>query len=214
MSSVEATGKSVDEAIESALEKLEEARENVEVEVLEEGSRGVWGVGAQEARVRVTVRENFAGSARRVTNELLQRMGITARVTVRGTGDPVMLDVAGEDLGILIGWRGETLRQFQTVVNLVANEGKPDRKKVLVDIEHYRRRREETIKEMALRLAQRAKRTGEKVTMDAMHAYERRIVHLALEHEPGVTTASTGAEPDRRVVISPEAPGAAPRPAN
>lgn len=204
MSTMETTGKTVDDAIENALEQLEEARENVEVEVLQEGSRGVWGVGAQEARVRVTVRETFAGRARRVTQDLLQRMGISGRVSVRSGTDPVVLDIMGDDLGILIGWRGENLRHLQAVVNLVANEGKVDRRKVVVDVEHYRRRREETIKEMALRLAQKAKRTGERITMDPMHAYERRIVHLALEREPGVTTASTGDEPGRRVVISPE----------
>jgi spoIIIJ-associated protein len=204
MTTIEVSGKSVDDAIENALEQLEEARENVEVEVLQEGSKGVWGVGAQPARVRVTVRETFPGRARRVTADLLRLMGISARVSLRSPGDPVMLDVSGEDLGILIGWRGENLRQLQSVVNLVANEGKMERHKVLVDVEHYRRRREETIKEMALRLAQKVKRTGEKVTLDPMHAYERRIVHLALEREPGVTTASTGEEPERRVVISPE----------
>ncbi len=204
MTTIEVSGKSVDDAVENALEQLEEARENVEVEVLQEGSKGVWGVGAQPARVRVSVRETFAGRARRVTADLLRLMGISGRVSLRSSGDPVMLDVSGEDLGILIGWRGENLRQLQAVVNLVANEGKMDRRKVLVDVEHYRRRREETIKEMALRLAQRVKRTGEKVALDPMHAYERRIVHLALEREPGVTTASTGEEPERRVVISPQ----------
>ncbi len=204
MTSIETTGKTLDDAVDNALEQLEEARENVEVEVLQEGSKGVWGVGGQPARVRVTVRETFAGRARRITSDLLRLMGIAARVTVRGGADPVTLDVTGDDLGILIGWRGENLRQLQTVVNLVANQGKLDRKKVLVDVEHYRRRREETIKEMALRLAQKVKRTGEKVTMDPMQAYERRIVHLTLEHEPGVTTVSTGEEPARRVVIAPE----------
>ena len=153
--SVETTGTTVDEAVEKALEDLEEARENVEVEVLDETP--------QEARVRVTVRETYAVRARQVVAELLYKMGISAQVFIRQTEDPVMIDVAGDNLGLLIGWRGETLRAFQTVVNLILNEGRADRRRLVVDVEHYRNRREETVKEMALRLAERVRRTGERV---------------------------------------------------
>src|SRR5881398_1365120 len=117
--SVETTGTTVDDAVEKALEDLEEARENVEVEVLDETP--------QEARVRVTVRETYAVRARQVVAELLYKMGISAQVFIRQTEDPVMIDVAGDNLGLLIGWRGETLRAFQTVVNLILNEGRADR---------------------------------------------------------------------------------------
>src|SRR5881398_877896 len=145
--SVETTGTTVDEAVEKALEDLEEARENVEVEVLDETP--------QAARVRVTVRETYAVRARQVVAELLYKMGISAQVFIRQAEDPVMIDVAGDNLGLLIGWRGETLRAFQTVVNLILNEGRADRRRLVVDVEHYRNRREETVKEMALRLAER-----------------------------------------------------------
>ena len=118
---VETTGKTVDEAIEKALEELEEARENVEVEVLDET--------ADEARVRVALRETYAIKARQVVAELLYKMGITAQVLIKKSDDPVMIDVAGDNLGLLIGWRGETLRAFQTVVNLILNEGRSDRRR-------------------------------------------------------------------------------------
>lgn len=193
--SIESSGATVDEAIERALEELEEARENVEVEILEE---------APQARVRVTLRETYAGNARQIVMDLLSRMGIVAQVYVRKVEDPVTIDIAGQDLGVLIGWRGETLRSFQTVVNLIINEGRADRRRVIVDVERYRQRREETVREMALRLAQRARRSGERVLMDPMPAYERRIVHVTLDAEPGIRTESQGEEPNRRVVIWPE----------
>src|SRR5438270_760073 len=194
--SVEITGKTVDEAVEQALEDLDETRENVEVEVLEES--------AEQARVRVTQRETYAVKARDVVAELLYKMGITAQVTIKKADEPVMIDVAGDNLGLLIGWRGETLRAFQTVVNLILNEGRADRRRLVVDVEHYRNRREETVKEMALRLADRVRRTGERVMMDPMQSYERRIVHITLEKEPGIRTESQGEEPNRRVAILPD----------
>src|SRR5256886_178566 len=204
--SVEITGKTVDEAVEQALEDLDEARENVEVEVLEES--------AEQARVRVTQRETYAVKARDVVAELLYKMSITAQVTIKKADEPVMIDVAGDSLGLLIGSRGETVRAFQTVVNLILNEGRADRRRLVVDVEHYRNRREETVKEMALRLADRVRRTGERVMMDPMQSYERRIVHITLEKEPGIRTESQGEEPNRRVPAPPHRVAPAPRPAH
>src|SRR5256886_3412789 len=203
--SVEITGKTVDEAVEQALEDLDEARENVEVEVLEES--------AEQARVRVTQRETYAVKARDVVAELLYKMSITAQVTIKKADEPVMIDVAGDSLGLLIGSRGETVRAFQTVVNLILNEGRADRRRLVVDVEHYRNRREETVKEMALRLADRVRRTGERLMMDPMQSYERRIVHITLEKEPGIRTESQGEEPNRRVAILPDGVTSARRPA-
>ena len=111
--SVEITARTVDKAVEQALEDLDEARENVDIEVLEESP--------EQARVRVTQRETYAVKARQVVAELLYKMGITAQVFIKKSDDPVMIDVAGDNLGLLIGWRGETLRAFQTVVNLILN---------------------------------------------------------------------------------------------
>jgi spoIIIJ-associated protein len=202
---VETTGKTVEDAVTKALEDLEEARENVEVEVLDEE--------ADHARVRVTLRETYAIKARQVVAELLYKMGISAQVFIKKSEDPVMIDVAGDNLGLLIGWRGETLRAFQTVVNLILNEGRADRRRLVVDVEHYRNRREETVKEMALRLADRVRRTGERVMMDPMQSYERRIVHITLEKEPGIRTESQGEEPNRRVAILTDGVSAARRPA-
>src|SRR3989442_1436332 len=136
---VETTGKTVEDAVTKALEDLEEARENVEVEVLDED--------ADQARVRVTLRETYAIKARQVVAELLYKMGISAQVLIKKSEDPVMIDIAGDNLGLLIGWRGETLRAFQTVVNLILNEGRADRRRLVGDVEHDRNRRGGTGKE-------------------------------------------------------------------
>src|SRR2546430_7581257 len=182
--SVETTGTTVDEAVEKALEDLEEARENVEIEVLDETP--------QEVRVRVTVRETYAVRARQVVAELLYKMGISAQVFIRQAEAPVMIDVAGDNLGLLIGWRGETRPAFLTRVNLILNEGRADRRRLVVDVEHYRNRREETVKEMALRLAERVPRTGAPGLMDPIQSYERRSVHITMEQVPGTRTACQG----------------------
>ena len=118
-----------------------------------------------------------------------------------------MLDIAGDDLGLLIGWRGETLRALQTVVNLMMGEDESTAgRRLILDVERYRLRREDQVRELALRLANRVKRTGQRYTLDPMHAYERRAIHLALADDEGVHTESIGREPARRVVINPTGP--------
>jgi spoIIIJ-associated protein len=152
--------------------------------------------------------------ARGLAEELLTRMEIPCRVSVRraperekpGEPRPIMLDISGDDLGLLIGWRGETLRALQTTLNLMMGEESPESRRVILDVERYRARREEQVRELALRLAIRVKRSGERYTLDPMHAYERRVIHLTLADDPGVRTESSGREPARRVVIHPTGP--------
>ena len=116
-----------------------------------------------------------------------------------------MLDISGRDLGILIGWRGETLRALQTVTNMLVGRHLGEHR-VIVDVERYRQRREHTVREIALRAARQVKVTGDPITLDAMQAFERRAIHLALESDPEVTTVSIGQEPERRVVVEPRRP--------
>jgi spoIIIJ-associated protein len=120
----------------------------------------------------------------------------------------MILEVSGDDLGLLIGWRGETLRALQTTLNLMMGdehvEGQDRR--LILDVERYRARREEQVRELAQRLADRVRASGERYTLDPMHAYERRIIHLTLQDDPGVRTESSGHEPARRVVIHPTGP--------
>ena len=113
------------------------------------------------------------------------------------------MDVSGRDLGVLIGWRGETLRALQTMTNLLASRKIGPDQRVIVDVERYRQRRENTVREIAYRAARQVKVTGDPITLDAMQPFERRAIHLALEGDPEVTTVSIGQEPERRVVVEP-----------
>jgi len=210
MRSVEGRGRTLDEAVDAALIELGETRRNVDVKVLREGT--------DETLVEVTVIDPAAASSvsapaqgangkaetvRTLLEGLLKHMGVRAQVMVRTGSDPITLDVSGRDLGALIGWRGETLRALQSVTNVMVGKHLEEGERVIVDVERYRQRREHTVREIALRAARQVKMTGDAITLDAMQAFERRAIHLALEGDPDVTSSSIGEEPDRRVVVGP-----------
>jgi spoIIIJ-associated protein len=219
MRSAEGRGRTLDEAVDAALIQLGESRRNVDVKIVSEGP--------EETHVEVTVIEagaaapatagvaagdstRAAGSgsgdadaAKEIVGQLLARMGIRCSVTSRATSEAIVVDVSGRDLGVLIGWRGETLRALQTMTNLLASRRLGPEQRVIVDVERYRQRRENTVREIAYRAARQVKVTGDPITLDAMQPFERRAIHLALESDPEVTTVSIGEEPDRRVVVGP-----------
>ncbi len=218
--SVETQGSDVNAAIAEALAQLGIERDKASVEVLSTGTQAAPGelLSATSARVRVTRIDAHTANGKALLEELLAKMNIPATVTVRRADGsqradapqpPMILDVNGEDLGLLIGWRGETLRAVQTVLNLMLGEdAAPEsaNRRLIVDVERYRARREDQVRELATRLAQRVRRSGERYTLDPMHAYERRIVHIALEGDESVRTESTGKEPARRIIIHPTGP--------
>lgn len=216
--SVEAHGATIEEAVSKGLSELGITRDEAEVEVVTTGARPVPGerLSGNEARVRVYRIDDHAARGRALLEELLTRMEVPCRVSVRRGGPvagassgpaPVILDISGDDLGLLIGWRGETLRALQTALNLMlGDDAGAEGRRVILDVERYRARREDQVRELALRLASRVKRTGERYTLDPMHAYERRVIHLSLADDPGVRTESSGKEPARRVVIHPTGP--------
>ncbi len=223
--SVEVSARDVDQAIEKALQELDADPGEVETEVLTKGSRGLLGLGAEEARVRVTIIEpegrpwepgaaegpqaadEMGGIALEVVRDLLNHMGIDATVVVRDPGEddaqPVVLDVEGDDLGILIGRQGETLRDLQYITRLIVSRKLQRWVNILVDVGGYKRRRERILSELAERMAQRVMDEGRAVTLEPMPAHERRIVHMALRDHRSVTTESTGEGRRRKVVILP-----------
>ena len=204
---VEKRAATADEAIGAALSELGITRDQAIIDVLTEGTVALPGeTVSAEARVRVAVVDERTARAKALLEELMAKMRIASEISLRaGTGmdgSPVVLDVHGDDLGLLIGWRGETLRAVQTVLNLMLDDDNvTDQKRVIVDVERYRARREDQVRELALRLANRVKRSGERYTLDPMQPYERRVVHLTLADDPGVRTESSGKEPARRIVI-------------
>ena len=225
MRSVESHGKTVDEAIGQALRRLGRQRDDVEITVLSEGSRGVFGIGAEHARVRVTLREGDESEAGPVAAEavsldrldeiaqdmlmdVLELMGIEGEVSVRSVdadadSPNVLLDVEGEDLGVLIGRRGDTLGALQYLLTLMVQRRLKRWARVTVDVAHYRDRQEAVLRSKALRMAERVQRAHTPIAMEPMPPNERRLVHLALSEHPDVTTHSIGIGEDRRVVVSP-----------
>lgn len=208
---VEKTAKSVDEAIAAALEELNVSREEVEIEVIEEASKGVLGLfGGKEAKVKVTVLEqeieeeeeaDAKADAGNFVGDILDKMDIDATISVSETEDTVKVDISGENVGLLIGRRGETLDSIQYLTSLVVNKDREDFKRVIVDVEGYRKKREETLIALAYRMANKVEKYKKSVTLEPMTPYERRIIHSALQERFTIETVSVGEEPNRKVVI-------------
>lgn len=204
-------GKTVDDAIAKGLAALNVTREQVEIEIVRAGSRGLLGLGGEEACVRLTRRaqspeaKDAPTDAQELLQGLLDRMGIRARVEIQPAAesegpDAFALNIVGDDLGMLIGRRGETLRDLEYLVRLMLAP-KHKNAKVLVDVEGYRVRRERVLRELAKRMAERVTASRQPITLEAMPPNERRIVHLTLREHPFVTTNSIGEGEHRRVMI-------------
>jgi len=215
MESIEITAKSEEEAVALALAELGLSRSEVEVIVVKKGKTGIFGLGSGEVRVRVTPlgqqpkeEGDVAVMAKAVLENLLSLMEVPASVKQEEKGaddqDSIPLDVKGEDLGILIGRRGETLSALQYVVNLIISRRLKARVGVVVDVEGYRQRRHESLRLLARRLAEQVKSTGRSVTLEPMPASERRIIHLELRDNPDVTTQSMGLGEERKIAILPK----------
>lgn len=182
MKTLDMIGKTVDDAIDAALKELNLTRDKIEVEVLDEGSKGLFKIiGARPAKIRVTVKRDYSYEAKCFLKEVLRPMGIQAEIRVKDEGDSIKISMTGPDMGVLIGYRGETLDSLQYLVSLVINKDQESEyKRVILDTENYRQKREETLKRLAFKIANKAKRTGRVVKLEPMNPYERRIIHSVL----------------------------------
>ncbi|MBN2463506.1 MAG: protein jag [Dehalococcoidia bacterium] len=210
MKELEVSGKTVSEALQLALEQLGVSEDEVQVAVLKKGKSGVLGMGAEEAKIKVTLlpvsgeKLDVAEVAKDVTETLIKSMKITADVSVtqETNGElPVTLNIEGDDLGVLIGRRGQTLASLQYIIRLIVAEKLKAWVPVNVDIAGYKKRRYESLQDLALRLAEQVKRSRRLITLEPMPADERRIIHLALTDNPDVTTQSMGEGEMRKVAI-------------
>jgi spoIIIJ-associated protein len=210
MRMIEATAKTPEEAIQIALKELDVERPDVEIDVVSKGKTGILGIGGEPAKVRVTVLDKPPDAVVATTDilqSLISLMDVSASITLvhaerEDVGGPVF-DVDGDDSGLLIGRRGETLRALQFLVSFIASRRLGDRVNLFVDVSGYQERRYETLRSLAQRNARRVASSGREVTLEPMPPNERRIVHMALADDPDVNTVSDGVGDGRRVVIEP-----------
>jgi spoIIIJ-associated protein len=205
MRETEQTAKTVEEAIQQGLQILGAQRDEVEVEVLEEPSSGILGFGSKPAKIRLFVKEADLSKAQKLLENVLTILNLKGMVDFTKTDDNVRFEISGEDLGILIGHRGETLNALQFLLNVILNKGMEGKRvSCALDIEGYRARRDRTLQILAEKMAQKASTERRSISLEPMLPNERRIIHMALQNHPYVTTRSQGKEPLRRIVISPK----------
>jgi spoIIIJ-associated protein len=200
----EKTGKTVEEAIIAGVLELAVDRDRVKVEVIEEPiKKGLFGLfGKRLARVRVSYENDPGMLASEFIHRICKAMGVNADTQMSKDGENWHVNITGPELGILIGRRGETLDALQYLTNLAVSKNLSERVRVIVDVEGYRQRREETLIRLAKRLSEKVKRTGIKVVLEPMNPHERRIIHTSLQDETRISTYSEGNDPNRRVVIA------------
>ena len=203
MKSIEIEGKTVEEALNKALLELKTDEHMVDVDVLEQGSKGLFNViGVKPAKVRVSLKYNYIEEARNFLANILKAMKIDAEINIEEDDDTLHINLNGKNIGLLIGYRGETLDSIQYLVSLVVNKvHELPHKRVILDTENYRSKREETLKGVAVKTANRVIKTKKSFKLEPMNPYERRIIHSALQANAFVMTHSEGEEPFRRVVI-------------
>ncbi len=209
MKSVEIIARSVEEAVSKGLAKLGATRDEVEITILDEGIKGFFGIiGSKQAKVKIEFKVDFKWKAQVAedwVNKLLDYMKIDAVVrTSYEDEENIKIALYGDNLGLLIGRRGQTLDALQYLVSMIVNRQGGNWVRVIVDVEGYRSRRENTLKALAQRLAMKAQTSGRRVVLDPMTALERRIIHCELQDFPDVETHSEGREPYRRVIIVPK----------
>lgn len=203
MEEIRKSAKSVEEAIAAALAELGAAREEVDITVIDEGAKGFLGMfGSKDAVVLVKKNFNPAKEAETFLKEVFLSMGLIVQMKTELKEKHLLIELTGDDMGILIGKRGQTLDALQYLVSLVVNKKSPYYISVMLDTENYRQRRKETLESLAFNLAKKVKHTKRNVVLEPMNPYERRIIHSALQNDRYVTTYSEGEEPYRNVVIT------------
>lgn len=203
MKQIEVSGKSVDEALEKALKELNLTQDKVTFKVIEEGSKGFLSfIGTKPAKILVEVKKTSLEYGVEFLKNVLEKMGISTDMVTEETEDVIKINLVGKDVKYAIGYRGETLDSLQYLTSLVVNKvTNISYKKVILNAENYREKREKTLENLALKTAYKVKKYGRDYKLDPMQPYERRIIHSVLQNDPEITTASEGSEPFRRVLI-------------
>ena len=203
MDAIQKTGKTVEEAVNEALKELNISREDAEIEVIEEGSKGFLGVfGAKNAVVNVKKKFNPEKIASDFLREVFISMGLIVKIDTKLKDKQLSITISGDDMGIIIGKRGQTLDSLQLLANNAVHKNFETYYKVKIDTENYRVRRKETLDNLAKNIAYKVKRTKRPVALEPMNPFERRVIHSALQNDRYVTTHSEGEDPYRHVVVT------------
>lgn len=204
MEYIEISAKTVDDAITLACQKLSITSDKLDHIVIEEGSSGFLGLGSKPALIKAKVKDSILDKTRDFLHDIFEAMKMKVEVTIDydETAKNMDIDLNGEEMGVLIGKRGQTLDSLQYLVSLVVNKESHDYIRVKVDTENYRVRRKETLENLAKNIAFKVKRNKRSVSLEPMNPYERRVIHSVLQNDKFVTTHSEGEEPFRRVVVT------------
>ena len=204
MEFIEISAKTVNDAITEACQKLGVTSDKLEYQVVEEGSNGFLGIGAKPAIIKAAVKCSIEDNAKIFLNDVFEAMKLEVVVTVKYDEEERTMDIdlSGDEMGVLIGKRGQTLDSLQYLVSLVVNKDAENYIRVKVDTENYRQRRKDTLENLAKNISYKVKRTKRAVSLEPMNPYERRIIHSALQNDRYVSTHSEGEEPFRRVVVT------------
>ena len=207
MSAMEIEGKSVEEAIETACQRLSLPADQLEIEIVSHGSSGIFGIGTRNAKILVSPKESGDPSsleeAKEILENILTHFEIPSTVEANWVENRIRLDISSNGSGLLIGKRGQTLHSLQYIVNKVFNRRGTKRVHIIIDTENYRERRRKALTEVAVNLANRAKKSARPATSSPLSAYDRRIIHLALKDDREVRTKSKGDGALRKVVVFP-----------
>ena len=203
MDFIEFSAKTVNDAITEACQKFVVTSDKLEYEVVEEGSSGFLGIGSKPAVIRAKVKSSIEDKAKDFLNSVFEAMKLTVVIDIKydEINNSMNIDLSGDEMGVLIGKRGQTLDSLQYLVSLVVNKDVENYIYVKVDTENYRQRRKETLENLAKNISYKVKRTKRPVSLEPMNPYERRIIHSALQNDKYVTTHSEGDEPFRHVVV-------------
>ena len=204
MEYIEISAKTVNDAITEACQKLTVTSDKLDYVIVEEGSSGFLGIGAKPAIIKAKIKDSVEDKAKDFLKEVFDAMNMTVVINVKYDEENRNMDVelSGDEMGVLIGKRGQTLDSLQYLVSLVVNKDVEDYIRVKVDTEDYRKRRKATLENLAKNIAYKVKRTKRSVSLEPMNPYERRVIHSALQNDKYVTTHSEGEEPFRRVVVT------------
>ena len=205
MSSIEIEAKTTEEAIKKACEHFQLSKEELDIEVLENRSAGIFGiVGNRKAKVRATPKQDSPMvSAQEILTRILSLISLDTKVSAGKRGDDIFLNIEGNNTGLLIGHKGKTLEALEFIVNKAVNKASEKRVRVIVDTENYRQKREDYLRGLALKMSEKAKKTKKTVTINPISPHDRRIIHLALKEDRHVQTQSNGEGLFKKVYIIP-----------